>query len=323
MRELPSGTIAFLFTDIEGSTRLWERDPAAMRAAVARHDALLASAIEDNHGSLYKHVGDAVQAAFFTPANALAAAVAAQRALTDEPWSGTGPLRVRMALHVGEAAPDARGDYHQVACLNRLARLLAAGSGGQILLTEAVRHQVDGLLPNGATLIDLGKHRLRDLLEPEHVSQVVIPGLPDHFPPLKSLERHPTNLPIQPNPLVGREAELVALSDLLLREDTRLVTLTGVGGTGKTRLALQVAADLLDHFEDGAFFVDLAPLADPALVLPTIAATLGIREAGDRSLRDSLVAYLTGKRLLLILDNFEHLLAASPVVADLLAAAPN
>src|SRR5215218_4150969 len=215
-----------------------------------------------------------------------------------------------MALHLGEAAPDARGDYHQVACLNRLARLLAAGSGGQVLLTEAVRRQFDGLLPSGVSLIDLGKHRLRDLLEPEQVSQVVIPGLPDHFPPLKSLERHPTNLPIQPSSLVGREAELVAVSDLLLHQDVRLVTLTGVGGTGKTRLALQVAADLLDRFEDGVFFVDLAPLADPALVLPTIAATLGIREAGGRSLRDSLIAYLTGK----------HLLAASSVVADLLAA---
>jgi predicted ATPase/class 3 adenylate cyclase len=320
MRELPSGSVSFLFTDIEGSTRLWERDPAAMRAAVARHDALLGSAIHDHHGSLYKHVGDAVQAAFFTPADALASAVAAQRALIDQPWPETGSLRVRMALHVGEAAPDARGDYHQVACLNRLARLLAAGSGGQILLTEAVRHQVDGRLPSGVSLIDLGKHRLRDLLEPEQVSQVVIPGLPDHFPPLKSLEGHPTNLPIQPNPLVGREAELVAVSDLLLHQDVRLVTLTGVGGTGKTRLALQVAAEALDRFEDGAFFVDLAPLADPALVLPTIAATLGVREAGGSSLRDSLVAYLTGKHLLLILDNFEHLLAASSVVADLLAA---
>src|SRR5215207_8246865 len=320
MPELPSGTVTFLFTDIEGSTRLWERDPDAMRAAVARHDDLLGSAVQDHHGFLYKHVDDAVQAAFLRPTDALSAALTAQRALAEECWAETGPLRVRMALHAGEASPDPLGDYHQVACLNRLARLLAAGHGGQILLTEVVRHQVGGVLPTGVSLIDLGKHRLRDLLEPEQVSQAVIAGLPDHFPPLKSLERHPTNLPIQPNPLVGREAELVTLSDLLMHEDVRLVTLTGVGGTGKTRLALQVAADLLDRFDDGAFFVDLAPLADPAFVLPTIAATLGIREAGDRSLRDSLVAYLTGKHLLLLLDNFEHLLAASSVVADLLAA---
>jgi predicted ATPase/class 3 adenylate cyclase len=320
MSELPHGTVTFLFTDIEGSTRLWERDPAVMRMAMARHDDLLSAAVESHRGYLYKQIGDAVQAAFPTSADALASAVATQRALTDEPRPGIGPLPVRMALQVGEAAPNARGDYHQVPALNRLARLLAAGHGGQVLLTEAVRHQLDGLLPTGVSLRDLGKHRLRDLLAPEQISQVVIDGLPDHFPPLKSLERYPTNLPVQPNPLVGRAAELVKVSDLLMHEDVRLVTLTGVGGTGKTRLALQVAADLLDRFEDGVFFVDLAPLADPALVLPTIAATLGIREAGGRSLRDSLVSYLTGKRLLLLLDNFEHLLAASSVVADLLAA---
>jgi predicted ATPase/class 3 adenylate cyclase len=320
MSELPHGTVTFLFTDIEGSTRLWERDPAVMRMAMARHDDLLSAAVESHRGYLYKQIGDAVQAAFPTSADALASAVATQRALTDEPRPEIGPLPVRMALQVGEAAPNARGDYHQVPALNRLARLLAAGHGGQVLLTEAVRHQLDGLLPTGVSLRDLGKHRLRDLLAPEQISQVVIDGLPDHFPPLKSLERHPTNLPVQPNPLVGRAAELVKVSDLLMHEDVRLVTLTGVGGTGKTRLALQVAADLLDRFEDGVLFVDLAPLADPSLMLPTIAPTLGIREAGGRSLRDSPVSYLTGKRLLLLLDNFEHLLAASSVVADLLAA---
>src|SRR3954467_4650593 len=170
MAQLPSGTVTFLFTDIEGSTRLWERDPAAMRAAVARHDALLHDAITAHHGSLYKHIGDAVQAAFSTPAAALAAAVAAQRAIAAESWAETGPLQVRMAVHAGEAAPDARGDYHQVPALNRLARLLAAGHGGQVLLTEAVRRQLDGLLPTGVSLRDLGKHRLRDLLEPEQGS---------------------------------------------------------------------------------------------------------------------------------------------------------
>src|SRR5687768_3852796 len=226
MRELPSGTVTFLFTDIEGSTRLWERAPEAMRAAVARHDELVGSAVQAHHGSLYKHVGDSVQAAFFTPTDALSTAVAAQRALANERWSETGPLQVRMALHLGEAVPTPEGDYHQVACLNRLARLLAAGHGGQILLTEVVRYQLDSSLPAAVSLKDLGKHRLRDLLEPERISQVVIPGLPDHFPPLKSLEGHPTNLPIQPTPLVGREAELVAVSDLLVRDDARLVTLT-------------------------------------------------------------------------------------------------
>jgi predicted ATPase len=323
MPELPRGTVSFLFTDVEGSTRLWEHDPVAMRTAVTRHDVLLSDAITDHRGSLYKHVGDAVQAAFPTAIDALSAAVAAQRALTDEPWSETGPLRVRMALHVGEAAPDPRGDYHQVPTLNRLSRLLATGYGGQVLLTDAVRQQVDGSLPAGVALKDLGKHRLRDLLEPERISQVVIDGLPAHFPPLRSLERHPTNLPIQPNELIGRDQELVDLKRLLTDETVRLVTLTGPGGTGKTRLALQAAAELLDRFEDGAFVVDLAPLIDPGLVLPTIAATLGVREAAGLSLRDTLVTYLADKQLLLVLDNYEHVLDAAPVAADLLATSPN
>ena len=320
MPDLPSGTVTFLFTDIEGSTRLWERDATAMRAAAARHDALLKDAITAHQGSLYKHIGDAVQAAFPTAADALAAAVAAQRALAADDWPETGPLRVRIALHAGEARPDARGDYHQVPALNRLARLLGAGHGGQVLLSDSVQRQVSDNLPAGVSLKDLGRHRLRDLLEPERVGQLVIAGLPEHFPPLKSLEGHATNLPIQPTPLIGREADLAAVGKLLLQEDVRLVTLTGVGGTGKTRLALQIGADLLDHFVDGVFLIDLAPLATPIVVLPQIAATLGVRETGDQSLRDALIAYLDGKQVLLIIDNFEHLLPAATVVADLLAA---
>ena len=323
MAELPNGTVTFLFTDIEGSTRLWERDAVAMRAAVARHDALLSAAIAAHQGTAYKHVGDAVQAAFSTATDAMAAAVEAQRALAADPWPETGPLRVRMALHAGEAAPDAHGDYHQVSALNRLARLLATGHGGQVLLTETVRRAIGGRLPEGVELIDLGKHRLRDLLEPEQVSQAGIDGLPAHFPPLKSLERHPTNLPVQPNALIGRDRDIADLHRLLTDATGRLVTLTGPGGIGKTRLALQAAAELLDHFVDGVFWVDLAPLADPRLVMPTIAATLGVREMGTLSLRDALVAYFADKQVLLVLDNYEHLLAAAPVTADLLAAAPH
>jgi predicted ATPase/class 3 adenylate cyclase len=322
MPDLPSGTVTFLFTDIEGSTALWERDAAIMQQAVTTHDRLLADAIASHGGHLYKHVGDAVQAAFAAPGCALAAAVAAQQALADELWPETGPLRVRMALHLGEATPDARGDYHQIAALNRLARLLVAGHGGQVLLTQAVARQLDGLLPDGVSLLDLGKHRLRDLLEPERVSQLVIAGLPSHFPPLKSLERHPTNLPVQPTALIGRHRELAELHRILTEESAQLVTLTGPGGTGKTRLALQVAADLLDHFDDGVFIVDLAPLTDRDLVLSTIVATLGVREAGGLSLAESLAAYLAEKHLLLVLDNYEHLLGAASVASDLLAASP-
>jgi predicted ATPase len=224
---------------------------------------------------------------------------------------------VRMAIHAGDAEPR-HGDY-LAPCLNRLARLLAAGYGGQVLLTRAAQQLARERLPAGATLRDLGEHSLRDLLEPERVFQVLHPDLPASFPPLKTLDRHPTNLPVQPTPLVGRAAELAAVRDLICRERTRLVTLTGPGGTGKTRLALQIAADLVEAFADGVFFVDLAPVADSALVVPTIAATLGLRETGGRSMREVLFDHLAAKHLLLLLDNLEHLLAAAPAIADLLA----
>ncbi|HET7095080.1 MAG TPA: tetratricopeptide repeat protein, partial [Thermomicrobiales bacterium] len=316
----PAGTVAFLFTDIEGSTRLWERDHAAMRRAVERHLALLDAAIAANRGVHFKTVGDAVQAAFPDAPAAVAAAVAAQRTLAAEAWDETGPLRVRMALHVGEAAP-VDGDY-LAPCLNRLARLLATGAGGQVLLTDVARRLAAGCLPEGVTLRDLGRHRLRDLLAPEDVWQLVIPGAPDHFPPLASLERHPTNLPSQPNALIGREPDLAAIATLLAQPGTRLLTLTGPGGTGKTRLALQAAADGIDAWPDGAFFVELAALSDPALLLPHIAEALGVREGSGLDLHGALLSYLSGKTLLLVLDNLEQFRpseGAGRVVADLLA----
>ncbi len=320
MTGLPSGTVTLLFTDIEGSTRLWDRDHAAMAQALARHDALLREAVAAHGGSVFKLVGDAVCAAFPTAPAALAAALAAQRALTAEPWAKTGPLRVRMALHTATVEPHG-GDYTGPP-LNRVARLLAAGHGGQVLLSAATQHLVRLHLPPDTTLLDLGTHRLRDLLEPEQVYQLVAPDLLDTFPPLKSLERHPTNLPLQPTALIGRDQELAEIEALLSRDDVRLATLTGPGGTGKTRLALQVAADLLESFADGAFVVDLAAITDPALVLPTIAATLGVRETGGQSLRDTLVAYFTDKHLLLLLDNVEQVRDAAPDLADLLGACP-
>ncbi|HEU5433327.1 MAG TPA: AAA family ATPase, partial [Thermomicrobiales bacterium] len=321
MTALPSGTVIFLFTDIEGSTARWEQDAGAMMGAVQRHLALLDAAIAAHDGAHFKTIGDAVQAVFPTARDGLAAAVDAQRALAAEPWpAATGPLRVRMALHAGDAAPVA-GDY-LAPCLNRLARLLATGYGGQILLTDAVRRLLDGWLPAEVALRDLGRQRLRDLLEPEEVWQADIAGLPAAFPPLKSLAGHPTNLPTQPNPLVGREADLATLAPLLAEPAARLVTLTGPGGVGKTRLALQAAADALDAFPDGVFAVDCNPLADPALVIPTIAATLGLREPAGASIGDALVAWLKPRRALLLIDNVEHLLPAAPEIAALLAACP-
>ena len=321
----PTGTVTFLFTDIEGSTRLWETNPARMRRAVDRHQVLLREAIADQGGVHFKTVGDALQAAFADAPSAVAAAVAGQQALVAEDWGDQGPLRVRMALHAGSATP-VDGDY-LAPCLNRLSRLLGAGHGEQVLLTETVRRLLEGSLPSGVAFRDLAEHRLRDLLEPERVWQVLAPGLPADFPPLRSLDARRNNLPVQLTPLVGRENDVAAVAALLIESGARLVTLTGPGGTGKTRLALAVAAELLDgdpdSVPDGVWFVDLAPLTDPALVLPTIAAALGIRETGAQTLHESLVAFLESKRLLLVLDNFEHQLAAATVVSDLLQAGPD
>jgi predicted ATPase/class 3 adenylate cyclase len=318
---LPSGTVTFLFTDIEGSTALWERDRQAMTAVVARHMTLLAAAIHAHGGVHFKTVGDAIQAAFPTAPAAIAASLDAQRALLAEDWGEIGPLRVRMAVHAGEADPDERGDY-LTAPLNRLSRLLSTGHGGQILLTQTVQQLSRGALPAGADLRDLGEHRLRDLLEPEHVYQLLHPDVPATFAPLNSLDTRPHNLPRQSTPFLGREQQVGEIVALLRREDVHLVTLIGPGGTGKTRLALQAAAEMLDEFIDGVVFVPLAPLADARLVLAAIANALGLREEGGQPLADRLPNYLATKTLLLVLDNFEHLIEAAPAVSTLLASAP-
>jgi predicted ATPase/class 3 adenylate cyclase len=322
MPDLPRGTVTFLFTDIEGSTVLWERDRKAMAAAVERHLAILRSAVSQQQGTVFKVVGDAVQTAFASALAAVGAGLDAQRMLQAERWPvEVGPLRVRMALHTGVAEPVA-GDYLAPA-LNRLSRTLAAGHGGQILVTEATGHLVVDDLPPGVTLRSLGQHALRDLDVPEEVFQVVAPGLPDRFPDLRSLPHHPTNLVVPPTALVGRDKELVLVTRMLRDEDARLVTLTGPGGSGKTRLALEIAAELLDAFPDGVFFVDLAGLRDPTLVLAAIASILGVREAGAVALRDTLAAYLAPKRMLLVLDNCEQVIEAAPDVAALLATCPD
>jgi predicted ATPase/class 3 adenylate cyclase len=319
MPEYPSGTVAFLFTDIEGSTARWENQQQAMWAAVERHFALLRGAIDAHHGVLFKTIGDAVQGAFPTVPEAIAAAVAAQAALREEDWGDLGPLRVRMAIHVGEATP-VDGDY-LAPVLNRLSRVLSAGYGDQILLTAAAR-ALATTLPPGHDVRDLGQHRLRDLLEAERIYQVIGPDLPSQFPPLKTLDRQPHNLPSQPMEIVGRERELEQLHTLLTAPGTRLVTLTGPGGTGKSRLSVQAAADLLETFPDGVWWTPLAAVTDPALALEALAASLGVREQAGQTLMTTLIDHLHSRQTLLVLDNLEQVLAVAPSLAELLAAAP-
>src|SRR3954470_3109717 len=286
MAELPSGAVTFLFTDIEGSTTRWEHQPEAMQVALARHDALLRAAIHEHGGHVVKTMGDAFHAAFTRALDAVTVALEAQRRLQAEPWGEIGSLRVRMVLHTG-AAEERDGDYYGPP-LNRAARLLATGHGGQVLLSDVTAGLVRDDLSGGLELLDLGEHRLKDLIRPERVFQVVMPGLCAEFPPLVSLDARPHNLPLQVTPLLGREQDVQAVRSLLLRDGVRLVTLTGPGGTGKTRLGLQVAADLLEHFEDGTFVVELAPISDPGLVLSAIAQTLGVRDVGGRPVLDAI-----------------------------------
>jgi len=318
-------TLTFLFTDIEGSTRRWETDRAAMSAALARHDVLLRAAIEGQGGTVFKTVGDAFCAVFADPVAALGAAVAAQLALAEEDWGRQGEgfqaMQVRMALHSG-LAEEREGDYFGPT-LNRVARVLAAGHGGQVLLSAVTEGLLSGHLPEGVTLRDLGEHRLKDLARAERVWQVAAEGVDPSFPPLRVLDARPHNLPLQPTALIGREAELLELGRLLRAETgPRLVTLTGPGGTGKTRLALQTGADLLDDFEDGVFLVDLSSCVNAQLFPAMVAADLGIREEPGEPLTSTLKRALAGKRQLLLLDNFEQILPAAPVLAELLAALP-
>ncbi len=275
--DLPSGTVTFLFTDIEGSTQLWERHPVAMQAALARHDALLRQTVEANHGTIIKTTGDELHAVF-AAADAARAVLSGQRALQAEPWPRDALVRVRMALHTGEA--DLReGDYYGSA-VNRAARLMSVASGGQTLISQSTAAVIQDRLPPEARLLDLGEHALKDLVRPERVYQLTVPDLPAEFPRLKSLNAFPHNLPVQLTSFVGRERELAEARQLLA--ETHLLTLTGSGGTGKTRLSLQIAAESLPEYPHGAWLVELAPLAGPAYLVPALAAVFDMREQPGR-----------------------------------------
>jgi class 3 adenylate cyclase len=281
---LPSGTVTFLFTDIEGSAALAQHYPAALPLLLTRHHAILRDSIEAHHGHVFKITGDAFCAAFDTATNTLQAALQAQRQLQNEPWQPAA-INVRMGIHTGAAQAGASeevgGGYDGYLTLTRAQRVMSAAHGGQVLLSNTSAELVHGQLPEGITLRDMGEHHLKGLLTPERVWQVAAVELRSDFPPLMARSASRNNLPAQPTPLIGRAAEVRELGDLLRRVDVRLVTLTGPGGIGKTSLARQVAIDLLDDFGDGVWFVNLAPITDLALVVSAIAQTLGIKESGS------------------------------------------
>ena len=320
----PSGTVAFLFTDIEGSTRLAQEHPGTWDELRARHHAVLREAIESSRGYVFQNVGDAFCSAFHTASAALLAGLEIQRQLkADEISSGLNvSIRVRIGIHTGKAELQADGDYSGYMTLSRAQRLMSAGHGGQILISLATQELVRDELPQGITLRDMGEHRLKDLIHPEHIYQVDAPDLPSTFPALKTLDAQLNNLPTQLTPFVGRERETAAILGLLRNPDVHLVTLTGAGGTGKTRLSLQVAAELLDEFEHGVWFIELASITDPELVLPTIAATLKVKESAETTIEQALQNHLRNRQLLLALDNFEQVVNAAPKLTQLLNAAP-
>ncbi len=316
-------SFTFLFTDIEGSTRLWEQYPQIMSSLLVEHNRIMRQAIETHRGSVFKTVGDGFCAVFESPLDALLAALAAQHALqAQHPSEKTGSIsiKVRMGLHTGPAEQN-NNDYFGPT-LNRVARLMAAASGGQTLISSTTKELVAKSLPQGVELRDLGRHRLRDIKDEEHIFQVVVPGLVNQFPPIKSMSPRVTNLPAQLTSFVGRSEDVNEVCRLLRLPNVRLLTLLGAGGIGKSRLSLQVGTNLQDEFEDGTFFVALAPVSRPEAIIEVIAQTLKVEEAGSVSLLDAVKSHLQNRQLFLVLDNFEQVIDAAPLVNDLLATAP-
>jgi predicted ATPase/class 3 adenylate cyclase len=318
MAVLPTGTVTFLFTDIEGSTRLLQELGDRYAAVRDEHAAILRRAVAEAGGVEVSTEGDSFFVAFARPQAAVRAAVAAQRGLAAHDWPPGRPVRVRMGLHTGEGVLG--GDNYVGLDVNRAARIAGAAHGGQVIVSDATRALVDHGLPDGACLRDLGEHRLKDIARPERLHDLVIKGLPADFPAPRTLDARPNNLPVQLTSFVGRKGEIAEVKRLLGR--ARLLTLAGPGGTGKSRLALQVAAELLPGFGDGAFFVDLSSVTDPTLVPSAVAQVLGVPEAAGRPILEAVQDRLRDQELLLVVDNFEQVVSAGPVLEELLTAAP-
>lgn len=319
MPDFPTGTVTFLFTDVEGSTKLLQQIGDRYREVLANYRRILRSSIDAGTGVVVDLEGDSVFAVFPSAADAVIAAIEAQRALASQAWPEGAELRVRMGVHTGEATLGPEGyvglDVH------RAARIVSAAHGGQVVISASTLALVEHSLPEGVTVRDLGSHRLKDLADAEQIAQVVVPGLPNSFGPLRSLDVVRHDLPIQLTSFVGREQELAELDDLL--SSARLVTLIGPGGSGKTRLALEGASHGIDRYRDGAWFVDLAPLTSPDQVPLAVAGHLGVSGQSGRPTEDVLVDYLADRELQLVLDNCEHLVdKVSQLVAGLLQAAP-
>jgi predicted ATPase/class 3 adenylate cyclase len=318
MTDLPTGTVTFLFTDIEGSTGLLQALGDRYLAVLDEHAAIVRRAVADGGGVEVSTHGDAFFAVFRSPAGAVRAAVAAQRGLAAHDWSPGPPVRVRMGLHTGEGTLG--GDDYAGIDVHLAARVADAAHGGQVLVSDATRGLVQHALPGGVSLRDLGAHRLRGIATPERLHQLVVEGLEPDFPAPRTLDARPNNLPLQLTSFVGREEEIAEVERLL--DQSRLLTLTGPGGSGKSRLALQVAAGLLPRYRDGCFFVDLSAVIDPALVPAAVANALGVPEAAERPVLDQVKDHLRHRELLQVVDNFEQVAEAAPVIEELLGAAP-
>ena len=313
--DLPTGTVTFLFTDIEGSTKLAQQHPDEMPSLLARHNEILNQSIESHNGFVFRSIGDSFSAAFHTASDALDAALEAQRLLHNEEWSPV-PIKVRMGINTGTAQlkDDSKETYEGYATLALTQRIMSAGHGGQILLSQTAHDLTRHKLPAQAQFVNMGERHLKDVLRSEHLYQLSIPDLPSEFPPLNTLESFNHNLPIQLTSFVGREKEILEIKAML--NSTRLVTLTGSGGTGKTRLSIEVGTEELTSFANGVWLIELAPLSDPSQIIPAMAQVFGLQELPFNSLTNLVIDYLRDKKLLLLLDNCEHLIAACARLAD-------